>query len=75
MYIKVTLPFIKKAIKEKGFIEINMAEKGKDFNHFMTFTVQSEWKSLEDIEKGQAYFQKCTGKNILPQYAIWEDEE
>jgi hypothetical protein len=49
-YVRVTLPQVKKMIREQGEVEISLCPKGRDVNHMFSTKMETIIRSEEDIE-------------------------
>lgn len=75
MEVKVTKPQVKKMLEKHGEVEINLFERGKDPNHYMTTIFQATIKDMSELDdKLPEAFKKAFGhKNFS--MAIWKDTE
>jgi hypothetical protein len=75
MFIKVTKPQIKKLLEKSEQVELNLFNKEKDPNHFMTSMLVVDIKSIDEIEERlPKAFRDFSGHSQFS-FAIWEDDK
>jgi hypothetical protein len=67
---RVTIPQLKRLIRENGKTEVWLFPKGKDPNHNMTYLMETQVASESDIKKANQHFDESTGGKITPWYAV-----
>jgi len=75
MEIKVSRPQVKKLLQEHGKVELDLYEKGKDPNHYMTTMMQVRITDISELDnRVLESFKKAFGKKEFS-IAIWKDDE
>ncbi|EOO44147.1 hypothetical protein [Bacillus cereus] len=75
MQVKITKPQVKKLLEKNGEVTLDLFERGKDPNYFMTAIYQVTIKDINEIEgRVSDGFKDFSGHRNFSM-SIWKDEE
>ncbi len=75
MQVKITKPQVKKLLEQNGEVTLDLFERGKDPNHYMTAIYQITIKDINEIDgRASDGFKNFSGHRNFSM-SIWKDEE